>query len=134
MGIVMTVFMLLGIVLLSPWLPAGMEQWRATGVRTQPLAMLLLLAGAWNTFWHGLRNLDNFWGIAAVVSGLLMMAAAALLLAAGRASVTDTNAPSPAMAPPRDRWRISVLAGLVACFLLYAMTLIRLNLDLPIMG
>ena len=80
MGIVMTVFMALAIVMAWPWSPAlaASRQRHASLVRTA--AGGIMLAGIWNALWHGLRHPDQFWGQAALVSGLLMVVAAILML------------------------------------------------------
>jgi hypothetical protein len=131
MGIVVTVFMLLALLLLSPW-PAQLVAWRRAGpAACRTLAFGVLSAGLWNALWHGLRHLGDFWGIAALVSGLLMVAAAVLSLRSGAA---DSPHPS-AGAPARSKSLTPVLmAALSACFLLYAVTLVRLNLGYAIIG
>lgn len=128
MGFVMTVCMLLGILLLAPWPPVGVGQWHRRPALARAMAMVVLLAGVWNALWHGLRNLNAFWGIAALVSGLLMIAAAALVLRRVPTVMVDAAAPSSTVL------RGAVLVGLLASFLLYAITLLRLNLGYRIIG
>ncbi len=134
MGIVVTVFMLLGLLMASPWVPPGLRVLRTSPALVDKLACGLLLAGLWNALWHGLRHLGEFWGQAALVSGFLMVAVALLLLvehggdfwrkqaAAGRAH----RALKP-LAP-------ALVLGLALCFCLYAVALVRLNLGLSIPG
>jgi hypothetical protein len=77
-----------------------------------------------------LRHLDSFWGQAALVSGLLMMVTGMLVLRAQQVAI-----PSAAAGPPPPRaWRIALLLGLLASFLLYGVTLVQLNLGYPIIG
>lgn len=129
MGIVVTIFMGLGLLLL---LPAGADwlERRAPGRGIEKAIVYgLLLAGLWNGLWHGLRHLDDFWGLAALLSGACMVAAA-LLLRGARGATRPTG--------DVHWWRRTATgvasAGLFASFLLYAVTLIRLNLGLPIIG
>lgn len=72
MGTIVTVCMLIGLLIATPY---------AFNNRLKPLpstiAMVMgcvvLLGGVWNTFWHGIQNLGNSWGLAALFSGLFMM-------------------------------------------------------------
>lgn len=86
-----------------------------------------MLAGVWNALWHGLRHLDQFWGLAALVSGLLMMVAATRLLVRGNGSPEQGGHAAGA--------GVGLLVlTLLVCFGLYAITLVRLNLGLSIPG
>lgn len=129
MGIVVTVFMGLGLLLLLPAGAAWLERQAPGRHVNRTIAYGLLLTGLWNSFWHGLRHLDNFWGLAALLSGACMVAIASLLLGASGATQSPITA---------SRWQKTATwlagVGLLASFLLYAVTLIRLNLDLPIIG
>ncbi len=134
MGIVMTVFMAMAIVMAWPWSPA-LVAWRLRHVRlARTAAGGIMLAGIWNALWHGLRHPDQFWGQAALASGLLMMVAATVLLV--RAQVRSKPSPG-----PQDHGGSAGGAGigllvlaLLGCFLLYTITLVRLNLGLSIPG
>ncbi len=127
MGIVVTIAMLFGLVVLRP------TPWRADAAAQADLRFVvftagaLLLAGLWNALWHGLRNLDSFWGLAALFSGVVMVLAAVIIfLERGEPAVADST------------WvgsiRSMVVWVLAACFLLYAVTLIQLNLGYPIIS
>jgi len=72
------------------------------------------LGGLWNTLWYGLRHVGEFWGHAALGSGLLMLLAAACLLVPGRL--------------PRTLLAIRPLLalGLAGCALLYGVAIYRL--------
>lgn len=68
MGIVVTVFMYLILLLsVSNPLQAWLQKYQ------KDLALGALLAGVWNAGWYGVQNLGEFWGNAALVSGLLMI-------------------------------------------------------------
>lgn len=90
---------------------------------------VLILAGLWNMFWYGIRHLSSFWGNAAVVSGALMLLAALLVLG-------EKKPVAPKCLLAFSNWikpfRLLITSGLVLSFLLYAVTLIQLNLGLPI--
>ncbi|MEO0368621.1 MAG: hypothetical protein AAF197_07525 [Pseudomonadota bacterium] len=106
MGIVVATAMFLGLIAF----------WRSKQDSFNKVATYcLFIFGGWNTLWYGVQNWSQFWGVAALVSGLVMLSAAAILQR------------------PTDRsLKTIVLVGLMASFLLYAVTLIQLNLGLPI--
>jgi len=69
MGTVVTVVMLVGLI-------AGLVTlvWpRSAGWLTRSAGCIVVLAGAWNVFWYWLRHPTQYWGLAALVSGLLML-------------------------------------------------------------
>jgi hypothetical protein len=131
MGIVVTVFMLLGLLAVSPfsWLNVGTSR-RCV----QVIGLGLLLAGMWNTFWHGLRFWGDFWGIAAVVSGSFMVLVAIIIL--HKFSYENRSIQSlvtfgyKIVSPLSIVW----IVGLFLSFLLYAITLIRLNIGLSVIS
>lgn len=113
MGTIVTVCMLIGLLFSVPY---------ALKDKLTPLpkyvalmvGAIVFVAGAWNTFWHGLQNMDNFWGVAALVSGLFMMLAALYIMQL--------------KSLPASLYRIRPIAltGLLVCFLMYAITLFRI--------
>jgi hypothetical protein len=133
-GIVVCVFMLIGLLMALPWVSPAfrvLNLQKKTAVR---LSSGLLLAGLWNALWYGLRHPSEFWGIAALVSGFTMIGVAALLLIeqgretwAGRPWALRSHAVIRPLAIP-------LMAALAMCFVLYATALVRLNLGLPIIG
>ncbi len=139
MGIVVTVFMLLGLLLLLPLsavkpLARLQEKKRQKVESVHFVGIGLFVAGAWNSFWHGLRFLDYFWGVAAVVSGLFMMLTAVIIL---KRYGHGFNIIKPLLdhvyrviSPLSFIW----VVGLLLSFLLYSVTLVQLNLGLPILG
>jgi len=118
MGTVVTFAMLFGAVALffTGRLPVSLR--RGIGV-------LMLLSGLWNVLWYGLRNFGEFWGNAALVSGVVMVAASVIiLLEAGWLRIT---------APPGPV-RMIASGALVLCLLLYGVTIIQLGLGQEIIG
>jgi len=113
MGTIVTVCMLIGLLFAVPYAINGK-------LKSMPSAISLLVggivfaAGGWNTFWHGLRHLTNFWGIAALVSGVFMMLTALYIMQLKSVPVGLL------------RIRPYVLVGLLICFLVYAITIARL--------
>ena len=125
MGIVVTIAMLLGLVVLRP------TPWRGSDLGAPDLRFVvfvsafLTLAGLWNSLWHGLQNLDSFWGIAALISGVIMILAAVIIF-------LERGDPVGAGSTWVGSIRAAIVWALAACFLLYAVTLIQLNLGYPI--
>ncbi len=39
----------------------------------QPIGYIFLAAGLWNVFWYAVQHMTEFWGQAALVSGILMI-------------------------------------------------------------
>lgn len=121
MGIVVTIVMLLGLLALY-------GQKYTSGNRVQlTIICLLVLLGAWNAFWHGIQYWPVFWAKAAVISGTFMMLSASLLLVK-KYSIALSFLKSVA-------GKVLVyltIAGLLCSFLLYAVTLIQLNMGYPI--
>ena len=127
MGIVVTVFMLLAVCCWRPGRRLGCPG-GAPGRMAAARPPRRPGRQPWNLFWHGLRHPGMFWGIAALVSGPLTDTAAIHLLR--RPGATDGADARPGTALSATL----LMTGLAACFLLYAVTLVRLNLDLPIIG
>jgi hypothetical protein len=71
-------------------------------------------AGLWNVLWYALQNLTEFWGIAALISGMLMITTAGYVLVPSKLS----------------GWLLGlrpvILFLLLGCAMLYAITIARL--------
>lgn len=113
MGTIVTVCMLIGLLFAVPYALNGKLSPLPTFVACF-VGAIVFTAGGWNTFWHGLRNLTNFWGLAALISGIFMMLTALYIM-------QIKSLPAGLL-----RMRIVVLLGLFACFMLYAITIARL--------
>lgn len=72
MGTIVTVAMFVGL-LFAIQLPGLNLVQRLPLLLRQIVGGVVAALGAWNVFWHAIRHLTDFWGIAALVSGLLMM-------------------------------------------------------------
>lgn len=126
MGIVVCISMLLGLLMFTPkaWITnKSLVKWQFI------IAVQLYLFGVWNAAWYGIQHLGSFWGMAALVSGLAMILSGILLAVESR--------------DEKSKFIISfyqliklirslTVVALLASFLLYAVTLIQLNLGVPI--
>ena len=132
MGIVVTIFMFLGLLMVSPltWLSLGAK--RQNKAIANFIGFGLLLAGIWNAFWHGLRFLQDFWGLAALASGVFMIVIAIIILNCYASSQVANHPVVTSIYKVIKPLCYVWLVGLLASFLLYSITLIRLNLGLPI--
>lgn len=116
----MCISMLLGLVVLQP------TPWnRATRVdHHQGLVLLTAIAlaglGCWNVF-YGFFNIDGFWRWASLLSGITMVMAAVYIF------VERTSDASSCFV------RRIVTTLLAMSFVLYAVTLVQLNLGYPIL-
>jgi len=110
MGTVVTVCMFIGLIITAP-LP---------GLKNIPsrlkeiCAYVVMVAGLWNVLWYGLQHLTEFWGMAALTSGVLMVVTAVYILAPSRL----------------PGWLVLakpvVLTLLLGCAMLYSITIARL--------
>ena len=75
---------------------------------------LVLLAGLWNFLWYSLQHITEFWGIAALVSGILMIVTGLFL-------IKESLLPAWLI-----RLRPIVLVVLLGYGLMYAITIYRL--------
>lgn len=134
MGIVVSVFMLLGLLMASPWVPPGLRVLRSRPGVVDVLGSGLLLAGLWNSLWYGLRHLGDFWGLAALVSGILMITVAVLVLLEHGSDVWRRQSAAVRAHAVVKPLAVVLVVGLALCFGLYTVALVRLNLGLPIPG
>ena len=124
MGIIVTLVMLFGLVILRP------TPWRAEAALSAPRplrllsGLLLVIFGVWN-IGYGVQNLGEFWGWAALISGVVMAAASLLIIALGR--LESSHQPWSIV-----QYRTQITLALAGFFLLYSVTLIQLNLGYPI--
>ena len=117
MGIVVTVAMLIGLLALLQSMSGVRMAWLSNVAICRIAAVVVLLGGVWNALWYGLRHLEQFWGLAALGSGLVM-------IATGVALLTDFQSK-----------QIQTLLAflLLGFFLLYLVSLVQLNLGMPIL-
>jgi len=122
MGIVICVTILLTLSVLRP------SPWNGRREDASPIgfysfvSIISALFGAWNAF-YGLLNLFEFWGITALISGVLLLCASLTLVLERSRGISIAYWP-----------RLMLVLGLAFSFLLYAITIIQLNLGLPYLG
>ena len=122
MGIVVSFAMLLGAVFLL------FERFYKTlnSSRFVQVALAFIaLAGLWNSLWYGLPNIDTFWGVAGFVSGVFILMSALFVYEGGFSHSTMTPFTLQLI-------RGLLIVGLLLCLVLYAVTIVRINLGLPI--
>ena len=134
MGIVVCVVMALGLIAFMPmpWRePASEVSDRGSfSSKLKSFAPLALaVVGAWNALWYGLQNTASFWGMTGLITGLIMMLSAVVLTT--QANNNKIIKPFYKILNP---FRIPLFVALLASFLLYLVTLIQLNLGLPIIS
>ena len=110
MGSIMALCMLVGFIM---GLPLASIRNLPTFLR-KPIGYIVLAAGLWNVFWYAAQHLTQFWGQAALVSGVLMIATAFYI-------INESRVPT-----FLQKIRPLVLLLLLACGLLYAITIYRL--------
>lgn len=133
MGIVVTVFMVLGLLHQSPVSFLSLGGFTKKKPLTMFIGISLLSMGLWNSLWFGLGNLSYFWGQAALFSGVFMVMTALIILISSY-SLLSSSALLQKLADMIQLLLPLWLLGLLASALLYAVTLVRLNLGLPIIG
>ncbi len=122
MGIVVTIAMLLGLITLRPTPWNDKVRTPQSTTFTLISAISLMTCGAWNVVWYGLRHISEFWGWMAIGSGLVMMISA-LIIFAERHHLDFIDL---------SKIRTPVIAVLAVSFVLYAVTIVQINLGLPI--
>lgn len=122
MGIVVCLTMLLTLAVLrpSPW-NSALEDQSTVGFYTV-VTIASAIFGAWNAL-YGLTHLFSFWGVTALLSGLLMLCAS-LVLVIERFKGTAIG----------HLLRSALIVFLAISFLLYATTLIQINLGMSYFG
>ena len=102
------------------------------GAILQRAPTVLLILGLWNFAWYGLRHLGSFWGHAALATGIVMLLTGILLLVEIGYTKTQRMPILLGVYKLLRPIRGVILIALLAGFLLYAVTLIQLNLGYPI--
>ena len=127
MGIVVCIIMLLGLSVLqpTPWDSSRRAQYAPTFVIC--VALLLCGVGLWNVIF-GLLKIEGFWMWASLVSGVAMTFGAGYIFSEQNA---DFNAGGD-LQVDHTGMRKGVVIVLALSFLLYAVTLIQLNLGYSI--
>jgi len=120
MGIVVCIVMLLGLVVLrpTPWRQEVLK--RQSSVFNIVTGLALFFIGGWNMI-YGFLQIQGFWHYVSLLSGLAMVIAAIFVL------IENTNDIK------HSRFRSAVIGVLALSFLLYFITIVQLNLGVPIL-
>jgi len=110
MGTIVTVCMLVGVIVAAPIALVT----KLPLLLRKACACVVLAVGLWNVLWYGLQHLTEFWGIAALVSGVLMITTAGYVLIPSR------------LPGWIQKFRPVILLLLLGCAMLYAITIARL--------
>jgi len=113
MGTLITVCMLIAL-LFSTRLPLLKHIQRLPRILRRVVSILVFAAGCWNILWYAVRHFMEFWGLAALISGLLMLVTSVYMLDAHRLPTL------------LNRLRPQVLLLLSGCAILYGVTLYRM--------
>jgi len=124
MGIVVSLAMLLGIIFL---LFERFYTCSKPSLLMKVSLLFMLAAGLWNSVWYGLQNLATFWGLAGFVSGIFILMSTLLVYKKGLSESAMPQAIQKLL-------RVTTIVGLVLCFALYVITIVRINLALPIIS
>jgi len=113
MGTVMTVCMFIGLIYGVARMVPGLTR-RAPSFVHWAIGGVVVLAGCWNVLWYASRHITQFWGIAALLSGIALITTGYFIIA------TDT-------APALLQKLMPVVMILLFCFMmLYGITIYRL--------
>jgi len=127
MGIVVTVFMAL-ILFLS--VPGPVE--RTLKKFQYSIFLVAFLLGAWNAFWYGAQHIYDFWGMAAMMSGMLMMLTSLSNVSLENSPTAIQNVFGWLQAKVNSLpqgFNELMLLMLLGCVCIYSYTLIMLNLQ-----
>ncbi len=109
MGTIVTSCMIAGLIVAAPPMAKGCPRPIRTIVGT-----LLLAAGLWNVLWYASQHFREFWGLAALCSGVLMVITSIYILKASWLPAFIRKA------------KPVILLMLLGFTMLYAITIIRL--------
>lgn len=110
MGTIVTFCMFTGLIVAAP---APFVKKTPRGFRVF-IGYLVLTAGLWNVLWYAVQHLTEFWGLAALVSGILMILTATFIIKPNRLPKFIHQA------------KPMVMLLLFACALLYAIKIASL--------
>ncbi len=113
MGTIVTGCMIAGLILATE-LPVFKSVKKLPARFRKSVGFMVFLAGFWNVFWYAVQHIGEFWGIAALISGILLMLTSIYI-------VETNRIPSWLI-----RGRPVVLLLMLSCALLYGITIYNL--------
>ncbi len=130
MGIVVCILLGIALMLLKPLSQLGFNRLSNKPILVKFLALAVFNIGFWNAFVYGMREIDHFWGLAGIGSGVLMILASLVIFF--QKKLIDMPVPNGKQAfLIASQWVLSI--SLLCFFMLYLVTLVRLNLGMPIL-
>ena len=124
MGIVVAVALLVALFMMSFESACRNSKYRVCTILG---VTFVTLTGAWNTCWYGVQNIPSFWGTAALLSGVFMLFTAQFIY------LEVKKSPWVQHALYFDLKLITTIS-LGLYLLLYVVTLIQINLEMPILS
>jgi len=88
---------------------------------------LVVVLGVWNAAWYGFQNIPSFWGITALLSGIVM-------LLAGQFVYLEITHSSIVRHARYFDVKLVTMMVLGLYLLLYVVTIIQMNLGMPIIS
>ena len=113
MGTIVTASMVLALIFAIPYTLKKALQPLPRWI-SLPVGGLVFFAGAWNVFWYAAQHISEYWGVAALISGVLLMITAGFIVNFKR------------MPSLINRARPIVLIVLLGAMLHYGLTIYRL--------
>lgn len=132
MGIVVCICMLLGLSVLRPTPWNRSKRARHGHKYGLFVAVALLGLGLWNVI-YGYLNISGFWLWASLVSGIAMVLASFYILAETNVDIDSQETSDVNAQINNSKLRNAVVTVLALSFLVYAITLVQLNLGYPIL-
>ena len=110
MGTIVTVCMFAGIIIAADLLVLR----KLPDAIRRTIAVIVFMAGVWNSLWYGLQHLSEFWGFSALISGALMIVTALYVLTNDR------------LGPTLQKYKPVILVVLLGYAFMYAITIARI--------
>ena len=88
---------------------------------------LVVLLGVWNAAWYGIQNIASFWGVTALLSGVFM-------LLAGQFIYLEVTQSSIVRHARYFDVKLVTMMMLGLYLLLYVVTIVQINLGMPIIS
>jgi len=124
MGIVVSLAMLLALFMMCFASTCNQPKYQAL---TKVGMSFVVLLGVWNAAWYGIPNIASFWGMTALLSGVFMLFAGQIIYLEVTQSAITRHA-------RYFDFKLVTTMVLGLYFLLYAITIIQMNLEMPIIN
>ena len=88
-------------------------------------ASVVVMLGVWNAAWYGMQNISSFWGVTALLSGVFMLLAGQIIYLEVKQSSIVNHA-------RYFDFKLVTMMVLGLYLLLYVVTIVQINLGMPI--